>query len=256
VADAAALFPDAQLWDKVTLLSWESARFSLAKGQQRAIGMVLFIVSMLLAVSTVSTIATIACAGISCVVMTTYLEKRLVKVSTKERIIEDMTAPQNSRLNSLYFGKAQGRDFLGIAELDRRAWVDNRNPEFIPDGEHVWRVWVDGAYVYLARDHAEIVGAILTFPTRGGTLCVHKVIVDKQYRGRGIGTKLFELLLTDVDTHIKASCYLTVDPANTAALKLYEKWGFTERQYVAGYYRENEDRYVLTRPAVNRETAG
>ena len=167
-----------------------------------------------------------------------------------------MTTPRNSELDSLYFGKAQGRDFLGIAELDRSAWLDNRNPEFIPDGEHVWRVWVDGAYVYIARDHTEIVGAILAFPTRAGTLCVHKVIVDKQYRGRGIGTKLFQILLADVDSGANAACYLTVDPANAAALKLYEKWGFTEKQYVAGYYRENEDRYVLTRPAAMPRNAG
>jgi len=38
-------------------------------------------------------------------------------------------------------------DFAEIAELDREVWGANRNSEFIPDGEHVWRIWIDHAYV-------------------------------------------------------------------------------------------------------------
>jgi ribosomal protein S18 acetylase RimI-like enzyme len=160
-----------------------------------------------------------------------------------------MNAEQRPALEAMVFENARGRDFLEIAELDRRAWLDNRNPEFIPDGEHVWRIWVDGAWVHVARDGTQIPGVILAFPTRGGALCVHKVMVDKSWRGLGIGTRLFESLLAEVDRSLGAACYLTVDPANAAALKLYEKWGFTERQFHAGYYRAHEDRYVLTRPA-------
>lgn len=152
-------------------------------------------------------------------------------------------------LDSVSFGKAQQQDFLGIAALDRCAWVDNRNAEFIPDGEHVWRIWVDAAYLYVARHAKAIVGAIVAFPTRTGTLCVHKVMVAKAYRGQGIGTRLFELLLAEIDACAQISCYLTVDPSNAAALRLYAKWGFTERQYVAGYYRAHEDRYLIIRPA-------
>jgi len=167
-----------------------------------------------------------------------------------------MTAAQDSRLDPLYFGRAQGRDFLGIAVLDRHAWSDGRHAERIPDGEHVWRVWVAGAYVYVARDGAEVVGAIVAFPTRQGTLFVHKVMVDKRYRGRGIGTRLFDLLLEHIDANVHAGCFLTVDPTNVAAVKRYGRIGFTERQYVAGYYRDDEDRYVLTRPAVGRRDSG
>lgn len=164
----------------------------------------------------------------------------------------DMTAAQNSPLDSLYFGRALEEDFLGIADLDRRAWSDSRHAERIPDGEHVWRVWVAGTYVYVARDGAQVVGAILAFPTRQETLFVHKVMVDKRYRGRGIGTRLFDLLLEDIDASVRASCFLTVDPANDSAVRRYERIGFTERQYVAGYYRDDEDRYVMTRPAAGR----
>lgn len=152
--------------------------------------------------------------------------------------------PEELTINS-----ASGRDFLAIAALDRCAWLGNGNHEFIPDGEHAWRLWVDGAHVFVARKDEAIVGAILAFPTLDGALCVHKVMVEKAYRGRGIGAGLFAVLLDRVDRDGGADCFLTVDPANQAALRLYEKWGFTERRFVAGYYREAEDRYVLTRLA-------
>ena len=158
-----------------------------------------------------------------------------------------MTSGQEMDL--LQIDVARGRDFLDVASLDRRAWLDNRNSEFIPDGEHAWRLWVDGAHVFLARERGVIVGVILAFPMLEGALCVHKVMVEKAHRGRGIGSRLFERLLAEVDRRSGAACFLTVDPANDAALRLYEKWGFTERKFVVGYYREHEDRYVLTRPA-------
>ena len=164
-----------------------------------------------------------------------------------------MTSEQESQLDSLYFGRAQGKDFVGIAALDRHAWRDGHHPERIPDGEHVWRVWVAGAYVHVARDGAQVVGAIVAFPTRQGILFVHKVMVDKRRRGRGIGTRLFDLLLDDIDANVHAACFLTVDPANDAAIKRYARIGFTELEYVAGYYRDDENRYVLTRPAADVE---
>ncbi|MGI9227600.1 MAG: hypothetical protein ACR2PU_02295 [Gammaproteobacteria bacterium] len=45
------------------------------------------------------------------------------------------------------------KDFLEIAELDRVSWQHNRNWEFIPDGEHVWRHWVEHAYVCVATEN-------------------------------------------------------------------------------------------------------
>ena len=163
-----------------------------------------------------------------------------------------MTAVSDTGLGALRFGRANTEDFLGIAALDRHAWSDSRHSERIPDGEHVWRVWVAGAYVFVARDGAEVVGAIVAFPTRQGTLFVHKVMVERRYRECGIGSRLFALLLDEIDANVHASCFLTVDPRNQAAVKRYGSIGFTERQYVTGYYRDDEDRYVLTRPGVGR----
>ncbi len=88
----------------------------------------------------------------------------------------------------------------------------------------------------------------MAFPCITGIWCVHKVFVATSHRNQGVGTRLFELLLHQTDIMI-VDCFLTVDPTNESALKLYEKWGFTERIFAQGYYRQHEDRYVLTRRA-------
>ena len=145
--------------------------------------------------------------------------------------------------------RAVPEDFFQLAALDREVWEDF---EFIPDGEHVWRLWTEHGIVSCAEVDSGIVGAVLAFPCANGSYCVHKVFVEESFRGEGLGSRLFELLLKDLDKQNLAS-FLTVDPANEAAVALYEKWGFTERKFVKGYYRPEEDRYILSRPAANFE---
>lgn len=144
--------------------------------------------------------------------------------------------------------RATSDDFLPIAALDRIAWRDNRHSEYIPDGEHVWRIWVDHALVYCADIDGEIAGAVLAFPCTGGRWCLHKAFVAGKHRGKGLGSQLFGALLAEMD-RLGGDVFLTVDPVNEAAIALYERWGFTERRFFQGYYRPHEDRFVLTRRA-------
>ncbi|RVU85944.1 N-acetyltransferase [Leucothrix sargassi] len=144
--------------------------------------------------------------------------------------------------------RAEPNDFLDIAALDRIAWKDNPSAEFIPDGEHVWRVWVEHALVYVAKENDTLVGAVVAFPCLSGDFFLHKVFVDLNYRGQGIAPQLFELLFSELDES-EGACSLTVDPVNESAIQLYTNWGFSQREFVKGYYRDNEDRYVLTRPS-------
>lgn len=153
------------------------------------------------------------------------------------------------------YKKAKPDDFLSIAALDRRAWLSNRYSEFIPDGEHAWRIWVEHALVYIAEENGTVIGAILAFPCVSGPWCVHKVFVAHEKRGLGIGTQLFDVLLNDLD-RLGTPSFLTVDPVNERALNLYEKWGFTDRTFVKGYYRPHEDRFVLTRKPSGNAAGG
>ena len=145
--------------------------------------------------------------------------------------------------------RATPADFLAIAALDREAWREHPHGEFIPDGEHVWRVWVEQTIVYVAlADDGAAIGAVLVFPTLAGPWWLHKAFVARDWRGRGVGTKLFEAALAEVDRLGHALC-LTVEPNNKPARRLYESWGFRTARLVKGYYRPHEDRAVLERKA-------
>jgi ribosomal protein S18 acetylase RimI-like enzyme len=143
--------------------------------------------------------------------------------------------------------RAQPADFLSVAALDRQAWSENREATFIPDGEHVWRLWTEHAILFVYEPDAEILGASLAFPTLSGIYCLHKIFVDRSCRGKGVGTKLMKETLVEID-RLGVSCFLTVDPGNKAAIRLYESYGFVDRDFIKGYYRAVEDRFVLTRP--------
>lgn len=149
--------------------------------------------------------------------------------------------------SGLTISRSVPRDFLSIAALDREVWKSTPCGELIPDGEHAWRIWCEHALVYIARtESGETAGALLAFPALEAGFCVHKVMVAPSCQGRGIGSRLFATFLEEADRR-KVSCFLTVSPENTAAVTLYRKWGFSKEEFVAGYYRESEDRLVLTR---------
>jgi ribosomal protein S18 acetylase RimI-like enzyme len=143
---------------------------------------------------------------------------------------------------------AQPDEFLDVAALDRIAWP-NMNDTFIPDGEHIWRVWCDHATLLVARvterepfsETHEIAGALVMFPSQSGELFLHKIMVHPVCRGKGVGTSLMKTALAGT----KVPVLLTVDPENSAAVALYEKFGFRPRERIDGYYRPHEDRLIM-----------
>lgn len=143
--------------------------------------------------------------------------------------------------------QATPKDFLQVAALDRMAWPIE--PEvFIPDGEHAWRLWCEHAVVLIARlsnrsvSHSgNVIGALLMFPTVQGEAFLHKIMVHSDARGQGIGSALMKAGLERATT----KTLLTVNPKNSAAVKLYQNFGFQIRELVKGYYRPHEDRFVM-----------
>jgi [ribosomal protein S18]-alanine N-acetyltransferase len=143
--------------------------------------------------------------------------------------------------------QATPREFLEVAALDRMAWPEEPDV-FIPDGEHAWRLWCEHAVVLIAKlsgrmvsDSEHVIGALLMFPTIQGETFLHKIMVHPDARGQGIGSALMKAGLARATT----KTLLTVNPQNTAAVKLYQNFGFEIRELVKGYYRPHEDRYVM-----------
>ncbi len=142
-------------------------------------------------------------------------------------------------------------DFLNVAALDRIAWPDAPDT-FIPDGEHIWRVWCDYATLLVARltetdrlEHTgDIAGALVMFPTEAGETFLHKIMVHPNCRGEGIGSALMKTALSRAGTPV----LLTVDPDNEPAVQLYRNFGYEVRERINGYYRPHEDRCIMAHP--------
>lgn len=153
---------------------------------------------------------------------------------------------------------ARPDDFLNIAALDRIAWPELPDT-YIPDGEHIWRVWCDYGTLLVARisergplsESQDIAGALIHFPTRTGEVFLHKLFVHPICRNLGIGSALMKAALTSAT----APVLLTVDPQNVPAIKLYENMGFRVRERVPGYYRPHEDRCIMVFSPTNPQTA-
>lgn len=143
---------------------------------------------------------------------------------------------------------AQADEFLDVAALDRIAWPA-MNDTFIPDGEHIWRVWCDYANLLVAvvKDREPlseshlIAGALVMFPTKQHEQVLHKIMVHPICRGKGIGKALMKEALEGAQVPV----LLTVDPENRPAVQLYEGFGFRERQRIDGYYRPHEHRLIM-----------
>ncbi len=146
---------------------------------------------------------------------------------------------------SIEYRKVLPNDFLQISEIDRLSWKENENSEFIPDGEHAWRLWCEYAVVFGCFKDDRIIGAALTFKSEFEELyAIHKIFVLNEHRGEGHGSALMEMTL-DYINEKKSRAFLTVDPQNKNAIALYTKMGFTQKKLVKGYYRNYEDRFIM-----------
>ncbi len=135
-------------------------------------------------------------------------------------------------------------DFLTIASLDRRVWKDNN---FIADGEHAWRLWVQYAKVFVAEEDKKIIGVCLLFKSYKSSLYIlHKIFIDKKYRNKKIGNNFFKKAIEFLDDE-ECDCLLTTNPINFKMIHLCEKYGFNKKNLIKGYYRDTEDRLVIER---------
>jgi len=71
------------------------------------------------------------------------------------------------------------------------------------------------------------------------------VSVIEEYRGKGFGSVLVDEAAKGIKIRQCGELYLEVRCSNTAAVKLYEKLGFTIQQRLKTYYRDGEDAYLM-----------
>lgn len=138
--------------------------------------------------------------------------------------------------------------FLEIAELDRIAWLGSDGADFVPDGEHSWRVWSEYSFVVAALDESsKILGVICSFDTNVDSLhFFHKIFIRADERHKGIGLALMRIYCDYLDSRLLDAIMTTV-PNNFPMIGLSDLFGFETQEEIAGYYRDDEDRLLRRR---------
>ena len=78
------------------------------------------------------------------------------------------------------------------------------------------------------------------------TCDILSLIVDPEYRNRKIATNLIDYLISELDENLKLIT-LEVRANNTAAIHLYDKFGFEVVNVRKKYYSNGDDAYLMAR---------
>ena len=70
--------------------------------------------------------------------------------------------------------------------------------------------------------------------------------VDPAYRGRGLARRLITAMITIARRAEADTIFLEARPTNTAAVTLYQSFGFTVSGRRPGYYEDGEDALLMT----------
>jgi len=105
----------------------------------------------------------------------------------------------------------------------------------------------DYFFIYVYEEANQILGFI-TFTNLEGMVDILDIVVDNQHRRKKIATNLLDVMITNLKKEDKI--YLEVATSNTAAISLYEKFGFQKIHTRKKYYGK-EDAYVMERVMEN-----
>lgn len=76
---------------------------------------------------------------------------------------------------------------------------------------------------------------------------IGNIVTHKDFRGRGIATRLFDALLKELKEQGIAKVFLEVEHDNAPAIALYEKSGFTKYGHRRDYYGPGKDAVLMSK---------
>ena len=76
---------------------------------------------------------------------------------------------------------------------------------------------------------------------------IGNIVTHKDYRGRGIATRLFDALLKELKEQGIVKVFLEVEHDNAPAIALYEKSGFTKYGHRRDYYGPGKDAVLMSK---------
>ncbi len=143
--------------------------------------------------------------------------------------------------------RASKTESLAIEQLDKTAWDQSSSTGPINDSDITWRLWIEHAFVFTAKDDSKVVGAALAFPTLNDKFCLHKIFIHNRYRNSQIASRLVASTLHEIDS-IGSEIFVNIFSDNEKAIYLFEKHGFYRSSEQADTNRLTNT-ILMTRPA-------
>lgn len=121
--------------------------------------------------------------------------------------------------------QAARTDSLALEQLDRMVWEKSMGSRPMNDADYTWRIWIEHAFVFTAKNDCGVVGVALAFPAIGGKFCLHKIFVHPEWRKHRIAARLLDAILNKTDTE-GCAVFVNTFSNNLKAIELLEKYGF------------------------------
>lgn len=127
--------------------------------------------------------------------------------------------------------RAKVNEAQEIRELEQRVWEENVTSRYdMP-------MFVKFGHVFVAKDNGRIIGVVYCYLTKDKKLFVPDWAVDKNYQGKGIGLKLYERLIKEVNG---TPIITFIHHENIASLGAHKKLGFKVIKKVDDPYKIKE----------------
>lgn len=135
------------------------------------------------------------------------------------------------------FRNADHCDFARICELEKDAYIngDQDSPEFIrfriENAREYFRVfskdkiigYINGTVSKAENYKKELLN---THDPDGNVLCIHSVVMGKEYRGKGLGQKMFQAYLEYIIKNCKNIEKIILISKHALAISFYTQFGF------------------------------
>ena len=91
----------------------------------------------------------------------------------------------------------------------------------------------------------QLAGYILILKRKGSQkIRIYSLAISPHFQGQGIGRKLLEFALSQVDVKNTQSIRLEVKVDNVGAIKLYESLGFVRKETIPEFYSDGASAFV------------
>jgi ribosomal protein S18 acetylase RimI-like enzyme len=140
---------------------------------------------------------------------------------------------------TLKFKQATLEDWEKVRELEEASATHMFAP--CEDEEGYKRYVRESTVYFILNEEDEAIGTI-SYKDQDDTVTIKGLTVNPEYRGKGIAKTAMKQLMEEIGNRKMA---LTVHPANTPALMIYLRLGFTIVAWKDDYFGDGEPRLYL-----------